>query len=197
MKLNLGCGAVSIEGYLNVDNRILPWVNQVVDLNIRPWPWPADSVDQIIAMDVLEHLYPAGRVEGQMNIVAVLGEIHRILKPGGELFARIPSSESRGAFQDPTHVTYWNLNTWWYFADWSELRPEMWPPFEVDLREEVEEKAGIKWVLVKAKKVRYDEVEVRKNAECKVNSSGVPSGSEPENPRGLETPGSSSGGGEG
>jgi SAM-dependent methyltransferase len=182
LKLNLGCGAVPIEGFLNVDNRPLPWVNQIVDLNKRPWPWPAGSVEKVVAIDVLEHLYPAGRVEGQMNIVAVLGEIHRILKPGGELLARIPSTNSLGAFQDPTHVTYWNRNTWWYFAANSDLRPDLWPPFDVDLREEIEEEQAIKWVLVKAKKVGYDEIEVRKRAQHKVDSSEQSGGTEPENP---------------
>jgi SAM-dependent methyltransferase len=130
----------------------------MVDLNKRPWPWREGTVEHIVALDVLEHLYPLGKAEGQANIVAVLSEIHRVLKPGGELFARIPSSDSFGAFQDPTHVTYWNRNTWWYFGADSGLRPEDWPPFDVDAREEIDQEWGIKWVLVKALKVGYDEV---------------------------------------
>lgn len=196
MKLNIGCGSLLIEGCENVDCRDLPGVRKV-DLNTRPWPWGEGTVDQVIAMDVLEHLYPLGKAEGQMNIVAVLSEIHRVLKPGGELLARIPSSESRGAFQDPTHVTYWNLNTWWYFAYWSDLRPEGWPPFEVDQKEENHPETGIKWVLVKAKKVGYDEVEVRKNAERKVDNLGNPSSPESKDSDRSQASSSGSGGGEG
>jgi SAM-dependent methyltransferase len=168
---------------VNVDNRPLPCVNQIVDLNKRPWPWAENSIDQIIAFDALEHLYPLGKAEGQANIVAVLSEIHRVLKPGGELLARIPSSDSRGAFQDPTHVTYWNPNTWWYFDVTSDLRPELWPPFEVDMRIETEAGFHCEWTLVKAQKVGYDEVsEVRKRAQHKVDSSEQSGGTEPENP---------------
>jgi len=27
-----------------------------------------------------------------------------------------PSTDGRGAFQDPTHLSFWNLNSWFYFC---------------------------------------------------------------------------------
>lgn len=153
MKINLGAGASLFEGWWNVDSRSLPGIDQIVDLNTLPWPWETGTVEQFAAMDSLEHLYPLGKSEGQMNIVAVLGEIHRCLKIGGILYARIPSSESRGAFQDPTHVTYWNVNTWWYFDHRLSLAPPEWPKFETSVNEESYPEEKLNWVIVKAVKV--------------------------------------------
>ena len=35
-------------------------------------------------------------------------EIHRCLAPQGWLLSQTPSTDGRGAFQDPTHVPFWN-----------------------------------------------------------------------------------------
>lgn len=153
LKINLGAGNSPIEGWWNVDSREIPGIDQVVDLNILPWPWETGSVDFFTALDSLEHFYPLGKVEGQMNIVAILSEIHRCLKVGGCLYARIPSTESRGAFQDPTHVTFWNHHTWWYFDHRLDLSPPDWPKFETMVNEEDHPEQHLKWVLVKAVKV--------------------------------------------
>ena len=32
-------------------------------------------------------------------------------------FSEIPSTDGRGAFQDPTHVSYWNENSFLYYTD--------------------------------------------------------------------------------
>ena len=90
-------------------------MDQVVDLNVLPWPWADSSVDEFMAEDLLEHLAPLGRGEGQLNIMAVMREIWRCLVPNGVLDFKVPSTDGRGAWQDPTHVTYWNANTFLYF----------------------------------------------------------------------------------
>ena len=28
----------------------------------------------------------------------------------------VPSTDGRGAFQDPTHVSFWNSNSFWYYT---------------------------------------------------------------------------------
>lgn len=52
-------------------------------------PYPAASFDLVACMDVLEHVTDAP---------AVLGEIHRVLKPGGLALTTVPN---RHAFRDP------------------------------------------------------------------------------------------------
>jgi hypothetical protein len=44
-------------------------------------------------------------------------EIYRVLAPGGWLIAQVPSTDGRGAFQDPTHVSFWNENSFKYYTD--------------------------------------------------------------------------------
>ncbi len=45
-----------------------------------------------------------------------MNEIYRILVPGGWLLSRTPSTDGRGAFQDPTHCSFWNPNSFWYYT---------------------------------------------------------------------------------
>lgn len=118
LKLHLGSHGERKPGYEGVDIRpdeSGDTVQHVVDLNQLPWPWDDDSVTNIYANNVLEHLCPLGPSLGQLNIPAVLSEIWRILKPGGVVEIIVPSTDGRGAWQDPTHVTYWNRNTFLYF----------------------------------------------------------------------------------
>jgi hypothetical protein len=45
-----------------------------------------------------------------------MSEIYRVLADGGWAFIEVPSTDGRGAFQDPTHVSYWNENSFWYYT---------------------------------------------------------------------------------
>jgi O-antigen biosynthesis protein len=45
-----------------------------------------------------------------------LREVYRVLAPGGWLLCQVPSTDGRGAFQDPRHVSYWNQNSFLYYT---------------------------------------------------------------------------------
>lgn len=94
--MNLGCGRTRIPGALGVDiTKIEDFVDQVHDLDVLPYPFEDNSVDEIHFYHVLEHLHePVKKIE----------EMHRILRPGGILHIRVPHFSSRGAFTDITHV---------------------------------------------------------------------------------------------
>jgi 2-polyprenyl-3-methyl-5-hydroxy-6-metoxy-1,4-benzoquinol methylase len=62
----------------------------------------------IRAVDFLEHV---------PDKVAVINELYRMLAPGGVLLSMTPSTDGRGAFQDPTHVAYYNENSFWYYTE--------------------------------------------------------------------------------
>lgn len=49
--------------------------------------------------------------------VPLINELYRLLAPGGMLLTMTPSSDGRGAYQDPTHVAYYNENSFWYYTD--------------------------------------------------------------------------------
>lgn len=76
------------------------------DLN-QGIPLPDNSVGVINASHIIEHLYDKHKI---------MSEIHRVLADGGWAFIQVPSTDGRGAFQDPTHVSYWNENCFWYYT---------------------------------------------------------------------------------
>jgi hypothetical protein len=118
MKLNLGCSDRAIPGFIGVD--IAPPADQIVDL-ASPWPWPDSSVDEVLALDVCEHIgdmaangfrhprHPLGRIH-------FMNELHRVLKLGARATIETPNAaRGCGYCQDPTHVSPWCLSTFKYF----------------------------------------------------------------------------------
>jgi SAM-dependent methyltransferase len=71
------------------------------------WPWPDSTIEEIIADDIIEHL---------PDKIQTMNEIHRVLVPGGLAHIFVPTTDGRGAWQDPTHVSYWNRNSFWYYT---------------------------------------------------------------------------------
>jgi O-antigen biosynthesis protein len=71
---------------------------------------PPHSVGCIRAFDFIEHL-PRDRMITFMN------EVYRVLVPDGFLISGTPSTDGRGAFQDPTHTNFINENSFWYYTD--------------------------------------------------------------------------------
>lgn len=107
-KLDLGGRFNKTPPYESVD---LKDADVVADLN-QPWPFADNSVAVIRANDVFEHL---------RDPLHVMRECYRVLKPGGWLMGQVPSTDGRGAFQDPTHVSFWNENSFLYYthANWA------------------------------------------------------------------------------
>jgi glycosyltransferase involved in cell wall biosynthesis len=108
-KINLGCGYNHIEGYINIDNREETKPDMVADI-LEGLPFDDNSVDEVRAHDFLEHI-PIG------TAISVITEIWRVLKPGGIFDSLTPSTDGRGAFQDPNHVSFWNRNSWLYYSE--------------------------------------------------------------------------------
>lgn len=104
INVDLGGGLNPYGNYKTVDLR--EHADYVADLN-EGIPLPDNSVGVLNAHHILEHLHD------QQKIMA---EIHRVLAPGGWAFIEVPSTDGRGAFQDPTHVTYWNQNSFFYWT---------------------------------------------------------------------------------
>jgi len=103
VRLNLGCSDDIRPGWVNVDC-CLP-ADQIVDLD-KQWPWKDSSVDAILAHDVIEHL---------VDRIHTMNELWRVLKPGGTVEIKVPTTDGTGAFQDPTHVSYWNRRSFLYY----------------------------------------------------------------------------------
>lgn len=104
LKIDLCGGHNPPPGYLSID---LERSSILHDLNIVPWPLSDNTVGVVRAHDALEHL---------KSPINTMKEIYRILAPGGMLLSLTPSTDGRGAFQDPTHVSFWNSNSFWYYS---------------------------------------------------------------------------------
>lgn len=107
MKLNLGCGFRKLEGFINCDNREEVKPDVCFDV-LDGIPYPDDFFDHVMAIDFLEHI-PIGKT------IFVIEEIYRVLNPGGIFEHLTPSTDGRGAFQDPMHCSFWNINSFFYF----------------------------------------------------------------------------------
>jgi len=102
MKLNIGCGNKPLEGYVNLDHQKLLGVDVVHHLNQFPYPFNDNTFSVVEANHVLEHTD---------NPLQVLEELYRILQVGGVVNVTVPYYSSTGAFQDPTHQTFWAEDT--------------------------------------------------------------------------------------
>jgi len=99
MKLNLGCGFKRLDGWINVDRETSLNPDQVVDLEVFPWPWPDSSANEIMLSHVLEHLGHAPGV-----FIQVMKELWRICKPGAKVHVHVPDPRNDNFLGDPTHV---------------------------------------------------------------------------------------------
>lgn len=106
VRLNLGCGHLPLDGYLNVDMRDLPGVDVVAE--VAGLPFAPGTVAEIHSAHLLEH-FP---IEHLRRVV--LPHWRTLLRPGGALRAVVPDAEAMLAdfaagamsFDDLREVTY-------------------------------------------------------------------------------------------
>jgi len=105
LKLNLGCGKSHPQGYVNIDKS--PAVNPDVEVDLEKGhlPYEDNAVDEIIAIHFLEHVH---------NIIPLMNECYRVLKPSGKMLIVVPQNE--GTWCDPTHVRAFNKLSWRYYC---------------------------------------------------------------------------------
>jgi SAM-dependent methyltransferase len=106
-RLNLGCGHNPIAGYVNLDRADLPGVDVVHDLESFPLPFADDTIDEIIGVDLIEHITDA---------LGLMQELWRIAKPDAVCSFALPYGSSDDAWEDPTHVRPYFINSWAYFS---------------------------------------------------------------------------------
>ena len=102
-KIDIGGGLYPKEGYESVDIK-----NGMITADLtKRWPFEDGEVGVINASHIIEHLPDKHHT---------MSEMHRVLADMGWAFIEVPSTDGRGAFQDPTHVSYWNQNSFWYYT---------------------------------------------------------------------------------
>jgi len=111
-KLNLGAGKDIRSEYVNHDIANIDGIDVVHNLNDLPWPWEKDSFEEIVAMDVLEHLD---------EFLPIMEELHRILRPDGIIRIKVPYWNSVFCHIDPTHKQLFHEMTFHFLDPSKEL----------------------------------------------------------------------------
>lgn len=82
MKLHLGCGKRYIPGYIHIDVVNFEHIDHVASVEVLPYIGD-NTVDVIYNCHILEHFK-------RRDVMRVLREWHRVLKPGGVLRISVP-----------------------------------------------------------------------------------------------------------
>ena len=104
MLLDVGCRDRKESNFTGISGKHFPGVDVVHDLEVFPYPFPAESCLTIKAAHVVEHIKP-------WLVFDWFNEMWRLLLPGGQLAVSAPFANSQGFFNDPTHITYINEAT--------------------------------------------------------------------------------------
>ncbi|MBR9706713.1 methyltransferase domain-containing protein [Candidatus Pacearchaeota archaeon] len=106
MKLHLGCGIDKKAGYVNIDRSDQVNPDLVWDLEETPLPFEDNSITEVVANHVFEHLY---------NFVPLMHDLRRICVPGAKIKIKVPFYSTWGQYNDPTHVRFFSPFTFNYF----------------------------------------------------------------------------------
>lgn len=115
--VNLGCGANIKESdrdikWINLDMFENEGVDVVQNLEEGLPCFEDETIDLIFASHVFEH------IKTWTNLVK---ECHRVLKPKGILYLRVPEARCRAAIADPTHCNLFVNETWMHFDSKAEI----------------------------------------------------------------------------
>ena len=105
--LNIGCGFKHIENAINLDINKIVKPDVIVDLENRKLPLENETFKVVYAYHILEHI---------KNLIPLMNEIYRVMKPEGELYIKVPQNE--GMWADPTHVRCFSKLSWRYYCDY-------------------------------------------------------------------------------
>jgi len=110
-KLNLGCGSdyrSPMDGWINVDLGATNDSGKKIKLDVShnlnkfPYPFEDNTFEEVIATQVLEHLYEPPKV---------MEEIIRICEEGAIITITVPHFSDVGAYEEPNHKHYFALNS--------------------------------------------------------------------------------------
>lgn len=121
MKLHLGAGAAAKyhKDWVNVDFIETEGVDVVHNLNVYPWPFADGTIDEIKAIDLIEHL--PTHIDDTSTLLLFIEECYRIMKPGGKLFMATPHWQSKNLWIDFTHVRGFDVRSFDYFDPTTDL----------------------------------------------------------------------------
>jgi glycosyltransferase involved in cell wall biosynthesis len=109
LKVDIGGGISPRKNYITID---LENADIIANLD-EGIPLEDNSVGVLNASHIIEHL---------KDPIFTMKEIHRVLAHGGWAFIEVPSTEGNGAWCDPTHVSFWNEDSFPYYTKQSKAQ---------------------------------------------------------------------------
>jgi SAM-dependent methyltransferase len=100
--LDVGCGANKTEGAIGLDSNPRTAADVIHDLGDLPYPFEDNEFDQVVANHVVEHV---------PDVMAFIGELHRVTKHGGRIKLVTPHYTNPDWPNDPTHRNHINSYT--------------------------------------------------------------------------------------
>ena len=108
MVLDVGCGTRKAEpGAIGIDVSPRSGAEIVWDLDDIPWPLETGTFERVHMSHILEHVRDAGRT---------MAEVHRVSRPGADVFVTTPHFSSHNSYTDPTHVRHMAARSFQYFT---------------------------------------------------------------------------------
>ena len=108
VKLDIACGQNKQEGFIGID--IAGNADIIHDLNVYPWPFEDNSVDECFCSHYVEHVD---------DLMKFFNECYRIMKPEAQMMIISPYYSSVRAMQDPTHKNFISEASFIYYnKDW-------------------------------------------------------------------------------
>ncbi len=107
--LHIGAGRGGYGTTLDISPSVSPSI--VADL-ARSLPVADGSFDAVYAFNILEHI---------VDLVPLINEMHRVVRPGGFLSVLVPHFSSVSVHIDPTHVRGFSVRTFDYFVEGTRL----------------------------------------------------------------------------
>lgn len=105
-RLDIGSGGRRLAGYWSMDKDAATRPDVLHDIE-QPWPFEDNSLDEIRAHHVLEHIHTEKKT-------FVMYEAWRVLKPGGVLDIEVPAFPFVQAVMDPGHISLWCRESFMY-----------------------------------------------------------------------------------
>jgi SAM-dependent methyltransferase len=113
-RLDVGSGGRHLPGYVSLDKDKATRPDVIADMETG-LPFGDNAFDEVRAHHILEHIHTEKKT-------FVMYEAWRVLKPGGVLDIEVPAFPFVQAVMDPTHVSFWVRESYWYFEAGNRFR---------------------------------------------------------------------------
>ena len=108
MKLNIGAGIKHLEGYESCDIRPFEGTKYVFNAGKDRWVFEDNSVSEIVAFHVFEHMYSE-------EVFFAIDEAWRVLELTGSLYIEVPDGRSKLYYLHPDHKRAFTPDTFGFW----------------------------------------------------------------------------------